>query len=81
MPTCLLSKLLVCNRVAIGASQRLLQKGEQNRNDDDGLESLAENHEEDGHGKDGVGTHDEDMSTVKPVSIGDGEGSGEGKTS
>ena len=45
-------EFLVDSLVAVGAVEGLLEKGQQDRDDDDSLQRLSEDDEEDGHGED-----------------------------
>ncbi len=51
----LFAQLLVSLDIAVGPAEGLLEKGEEDGDDDDGLEGLAKDDEEDGDGKDVVG--------------------------
>lgn len=75
----LASKLPVHLDIAIGTIEGLLEEGKQDRDDDDGLESLSEDDEEDGDRKD-VDSHDDgDILRIKesrrgesPAQMGEG---------
>lgn len=74
----LASKLLVHLDIAIGAVESLLEESKQDRDDDDGLESLSEDDEEDGNRKDVDGHDDGFFSEDYRVKM-RGESSSEGR--
>lgn len=51
------AQLLFGDGVAIGTAKRLLDESEEDRDNDDGLERLAKDDEENGHGEDVVSSH------------------------